>query len=56
MLLEGAVKAASLRQEFRQANPLRRPSQITCKIQLKTTKILALQGRQTRTKAFEAFF
>ncbi len=55
MLLDGAVTAAGLRQNSRLRNPPHRPYRSACKIQLKTTKILALQGRRTRSKAFVAF-
>jgi len=44
VLLAGALTAANLRQEFKRANPVVRPRQITGKIQFKTSKILALQG------------
>jgi hypothetical protein len=32
-----------------------KPYQTTCKIQLKTTKILALQGLQAHSEAFKAY-
>jgi hypothetical protein len=55
MLLDGAVTAAGLRQNSRLRNPPHRPYRSACKIQLKTIKILALQGQQTRTEALEGF-
>lgn len=54
MLLLGAMRTACLRQDFRQAHQLCNPSQMACKIQLKTINILALQGLQARSESFKA--